>query len=418
MSALSGSYGWTDTLKSVQYGPGCTVTALPKLMHTLGVRKGLIVTGRSLYTKTDVVAKIKAILTALDAYAGVFTEIGEHTPVAGIDACIKVYNDSGADFIVAVGGGSPIDGAKNVRYRVMEQTGAAAPPPQIAIPTTLSAAEYSVRQRAAPVAGLTTRSRLMQAIQTTRASPSPHGLSSALTPLSGTKVVVEHQLLAPAGVILDAELTLATPSRLWISSGIRALDHSIGRHSTHTSPRTRPHSASESLYRPRVSHPGKILCYAALADLFTYLPISLRDPTNIEARQKLLVATWMSLWPTKWETANALGLSHALGHRLGATYGIAHGITSCLTLAPVVALQARIASPEDKACLARALFYLEEPGTGSVDGDVLKLSRLIAGLVETLGLTSTLSANNVPREDIPKLARGDVDVVQLLNGIY
>lgn len=51
MSALSGSYGWTDTLKSVQYGPGCAVTALPKLMHTLGVRKGLIVTGRSLYTK-------------------------------------------------------------------------------------------------------------------------------------------------------------------------------------------------------------------------------------------------------------------------------------------------------------------------------------------------------------------------------
>jgi alcohol dehydrogenase class IV len=94
--------------------------------------------------QTDVVSKVEEILKAHDAYAGVFTDFGEHTPVAGINACIKIYRDSGADFIVAVGGGSPIDGAKAVRYRIQEQTGAAAPPFQIAIPTTLSAAEYSV----------------------------------------------------------------------------------------------------------------------------------------------------------------------------------------------------------------------------------------------------------------------------------
>lgn len=92
------------------------------------------------------VNKVTEILKAHDAYAGVFTDIGEHTPVAGINACIKVFQDSGADFIVALGGGSPIDGAKAIRYRIQEQTGAAAPPFQIAIPTTLSAAEYSVRR--------------------------------------------------------------------------------------------------------------------------------------------------------------------------------------------------------------------------------------------------------------------------------
>ena len=44
----------------------------------------------------------------------------------------------------------------------------------------------------------------------------------------GTKTGVYGTQLAPAGIILDAELTLATPERLWLSTGIRALDHAIG----------------------------------------------------------------------------------------------------------------------------------------------------------------------------------------------
>ncbi|KAF8211613.1 alcohol dehydrogenase IV [Mycena galopus ATCC 62051] len=368
MSALSGSYGWTDTLKSVKYGPGCVATALPELIKLLGAKKALIVTGRSLATKTDVVKKIEEVLKAHDAFAGVFTDFGEHTPVAGINACIKMYQETGADVIVALGGGSPIDGAKATRFRIHEQTGEA-PPLQIAIPTTLSAAEYSI--------------------------------GAGYTDENGDKVAVSHQLLAPAGIILDAELTLPTPSRLWLSTGIRSLDHSV-----------------ESLYRPLVPHPVKMLCYAAMADLFKYLPISKADPNNVEARQKLLIAAWMSLWPTKFEKYSPLGMSHALGHRLGAKYGIPHGITSCLTLSPVVAIQSRVASKEDKEYLADTLFYLREPSTGSMEGDILKLSELIGGLVEQLGLKSTLSEYKVPREDFDKLAQGNDDVVKLLNGIY
>jgi alcohol dehydrogenase class IV len=54
-SSLQGSYSWTDTLKGVYYGPGSVVHALPKLLKTLGVRKALIVTGRSLYEKVSLV---------------------------------------------------------------------------------------------------------------------------------------------------------------------------------------------------------------------------------------------------------------------------------------------------------------------------------------------------------------------------
>jgi len=226
----------------------------------------------------------------------------------------------------------------------------------------------------------------------------------------GKKVAVSSQELAPAGIILDAELTLATPERLWLSTGLRAVDHAV-----------------ENLYRPPVPPPIKYLCYAALADLFKYLPLSKANPSAIDVRQKLQLASWMSLWPLKLEGYSAVGLSHALGHKLGATYSIPHGITSCLTLAPVVALKAEVASEEDKEWLAGALFYLHKPSTGSREGDVRELSAAINRLVADLGLTSTLSEYKVPREDVPKVAElavGSKDdptypkVVKLLEQLY
>jgi hypothetical protein len=50
-TSLQGSYAWTDTLKGVYYGPGSVATALPELLRILGVKRALVVTGRSLYSK-------------------------------------------------------------------------------------------------------------------------------------------------------------------------------------------------------------------------------------------------------------------------------------------------------------------------------------------------------------------------------
>ncbi|KAA1476790.1 iron-containing alcohol dehydrogenase [Dentipellis sp. KUC8613] len=373
---LQGFYSWVEPIKGIYYGPGSVATALPKLRAAIGGKKALVVTGHSLYHKTDVVKKVEAILRAEDAHGATFYEIGQHSPVAGIRAGIQAFKDCGADHIVAVGGGSPVDASKAMLYFLQQETGG----PylhQIAIPTTLSAAEYTI--------------------------------GAGYTDESGQKVAVSSPQLAPAGIILDAELTLSTPERLWLSTGLRAVDH-----------------ATENLYRDLVTPPMKVLCYQALHDLFEYLPKSKADPSDVEARQKLQVASWMSLWPMKLEKYSALGLSHALGHKLGAAYSIPHGITSCLTLAPVVRLKARIGSQEDKEWLAGALYHLREPSTGSLDGDVLRLADLIQGLVDGLGLKSTLTEYNVPREDVPKIAERALggkteihgDVVKVLEGLY
>ncbi|KAF8633424.1 hypothetical protein AX17_004595 [Amanita inopinata Kibby_2008] len=381
MSSLTSSetqfYGWTDTLKAVYYGPGSVKSALPKLLSTLKATRALVVTGRSLHEKTDVVQRIEAILKEHGAYGATFYEIGQHSPIAGVRNGVKAFKDNKCDIIVAVGGGSPIDASKAMLYFLQQETGGPTLP-QIAIPTTLSAAEYSI--------------------------------GAGYTNEDGHKIAVSSQELAPAGIILDAELTITTPEWLWLSTGIRALDHAV-----------------ENLYRPLVVEPLKVLCYAALADLFKYLPLCKANPQDVGIRQKLQIASWMSLWPAKREKYSALGLSHALGHKLGARYGIPHGITSCITLAPTVALKADIASQEDKECLAQALFYLREPPTGSLEGDVRRFASLIDGLVKNLGLESTLSEYKVPQGDITQIAAGALGseedphmgrVVELLEGSY
>jgi len=375
-SNLHGSYTYSDTLKGIYYGPACVHTALPRLLSVLGGSKAFVITGKSLREKTNVVTNVEQILKDNGAFAATFSEIGQHAPVQGIIRGIEAFRAAGADIIVSIGGGSPIDASKAIVYRLQQQSGGKFLN-HIAIPTTLSAAEYRG--------------------------------GAGYTDEQGNKVSVSDPMIAPAGVILDAELTLATPEELWLSTGIRALDHAV-----------------EGLYHPAMPYPLQVFCYAALSDLFKYLPKSKAQPGDLEARQKLLIAAWMSLWP-KTEKYGSLGLSHSLGHKLGATYGIPHGITSCLTLASVVGLKADVASPEDKAALAGALFYLREPTTGSVEGDVKRLGSKIDALVRGLGLHRTLAAYNVPKANLPTIAKlalaGDNSELQprveaLLDSIY
>ena len=94
--------------------------------------------------QTDVISKVESILKEHDAFGTTFFEIGEHSPISGIRKGAQKYKENGCECIVAVGGGSPIDASKAILYNIQKEFGGKTPP-QIAIPTTLSAAEYSVR---------------------------------------------------------------------------------------------------------------------------------------------------------------------------------------------------------------------------------------------------------------------------------
>ncbi|SNX85829.1 related to Lactaldehyde reductase [Melanopsichium pennsylvanicum] len=298
MVAPAGIYRNT-LLQAVHFGPGTISSSLPSAIETLNLKnkKAFILTGKSLATKTSVITNIQSILDSHGYYSGeTYYDIGEHAPVAGIREAVERIKKSNADVIVAVGGGSPIDAAKAVSfYRHQEEHGeqSARDPathpdlfiPTIAVPTTLSVAE-------------TTQNA---------------GFKSD----DGHKIGVSSRNLVPRAIIYDAELSLHTPEKLWLSTGIRALDHAV-----------------EYLYRPDTHPLVRSSVQSAIRELFTYLPLSKKDAKDVDVRQRLQLACFNSLWPEA--RMGALGLSHGLGHKLGATYGIGHGITSCITLGPTV----------------------------------------------------------------------------------
>ena len=86
---------------------------------------------------------MEKILLSQHAFGGTFFGIGQHAPIAGIRNGVQAFKDNGCDIIVSVGGGSPIDAAKAILHMISEETGGPVLP-HIAIPTTLSAAEYTV----------------------------------------------------------------------------------------------------------------------------------------------------------------------------------------------------------------------------------------------------------------------------------
>jgi alcohol dehydrogenase class IV len=329
----------------VVFGAGSLVR-LAGEVERIGGARALIITGSSLATKTDVVA---SVVEALGAYhAGTFDGIRQHAPGSGVVQATEAARAIAADVLVSVGGGSPIDATKAVALALAQESGAFMP--QIAIPTTLSAAEFS------HLVGVTNEER------------------RAKTGFADTRV-------APRSVILDARLTLATPLRLWLSSGIRSLDHAV-----------------ETLYAAGAHPINDVLALEAIRRLFAALPSCMEQPDDLEVRTELQLAAWMSFFG---EVNTPMGLSHNLGRRMGATYNVPHGITSCITLPHVMRHLAHEAAPQ-LAAIARVL-QLSDAGPGHIDAALIAADA-VSDLIGRLGLPRRLSDVGIGEDDLHDIA--------------
>ncbi|KAK9468425.1 dehydrogenase [Lipomyces arxii] len=354
-SMVAGAY-MPSVLKTVEYGVG-SLSKLPLVLDNLTCSRPFLVTGDSIKTKTPIIDDICKILAESErefTLTNVYSSIKQHAPIAEIQHALYLFEEAAADCIIAVGGGSPIDSAKILTHRYYETSGIRIP--VIAIPTTLSVAETT------PSAGYTNE--------------------------EGDKIALLDPYIAPRVIIYDASLLKYTPSRLLLSSGLRAVDH-----------------AFETLYHETVGEvPYKPLALSALADLFKYLPVYKADTSNLKVAQMLQTAAFQSLFP-RFTLTTGLGLSHSLGHALGAKYSIPHGITSCITLASVLHYKAE--NNEEAAFqLERALPVLEiakDPNSTSKQ-NAHKVADALDELVKSLGLATKISDYNVPADDADSIA--------------
>lgn len=344
---------WKPTqLRALYYGPDCVKHNILDTLPTKASRAFIIST--SSLTKGSLLSDLEKLLG--DRHAGTFSNIGQHAPVADLDkATEKVLADPDIDTVISVGGGSPIDSAKAISYRCHENNKKYLH--HITIPTTLSAAECTF------IAGYT--------------DP------------DGNKISVLGPELVPQVVFYDATYALATPPRLWLSTGLRAMDHAL-----------------ETLYHPTASEvPAKKSALGAIGDLFQYLRKYNEDNKSVDTITKLQLASYASLGFIGLNVKGGLGLSHALGYALGSPYSIPHGITSCLTLGHVVKLKAQ-ESQANAAEIARAAPYIGITKTGDDKKDADAVGQAVLDLVEQLGLKTSLKKDhNVGEDQVPVITK-------------
>lgn len=366
---------WKPTqLQQMWYGPNSVQKHLLETLPSPS-SKAFIITGNSLATKTSLIQQVEELL-GKERHAGTFSNIKEHAPVAQLDEATElVGKDPHIDTVISIGGGSPIDSAKAISYRLHEKTGKFLF--HISVPTTLSAGECTM------IAGYTKE--------------------------DGVKTGLVDTQLVPRVVIYDSKFALETPPRLWMSTALRALDHAV-----------------ETMYHPTATEmPARQMALNATSSLFIYLPKYKRDPKNEEYITNLQLAAFASLGFFGTNLKGGLGLSHTLGYALGSPYGIPHGITSCLTLGHVVRLKAE--DPASAMQIARMLPFIGQSRSGDNRADAERVGDAILQLVSNLGLATNLGQYKVGEGQVPvitKRATGSEDgelydkVSQLVRSLY
>ena len=258
----------------------------------LNAERVAVVTTRSLRDRLD----------RLPVRPACVVTITQHAPMTEIDAGAETAR--GADAIVSFGGGSAIDAAKIISVK-LDAT------PHTAVPTTLSVAELAA--------------------------------GAGFTNDAGDKAGMRDPRLMAEAVIYDPELALMTPMELWLSTGIRALDHAVEG------------------FLAEGEHPfNDVMALEAIRRLFDTLPRAKAAPEDVGVRAENQLAAWFSF---TLPGASAAGLSHVMGKQIGARYRIPHGVTSCLLLPHVMRYLApkmpeRIAalpSPDDVYSLIASL---------------------------------------------------------------
>lgn len=317
-----------------------------------------LVTTRSL-VKSRIAASVREALGA--RLVAESAAMRAHSPVEDVLALATLLRESRAELVVALGGGSVIDGAKVAclavwrgitdRAALIEAAvsrgaspgawdGAAPAPRLVAVPTTLSAAEF------APAAGYTDL-------------------------IEGRKHRALDPWMVPRAVLLDPAATLETPAELFLSSGIRALDHAAERWCA-----LEPAPFSDAVSRQ------------AMLMLAEGLPRVAEAAGDLRARALCQQAAWLSV-QGGWAGV-PVGASHGLGYILGAARGVPHGITSCLMLHAVMRWNAPVNAAR-QADIA-AIFGGTEAGPA--------IEEFVAGL----GLPTRLHQQGITEAEIAGLA--------------
>jgi maleylacetate reductase len=327
-------------LERVISGPG-KIATLGEELERRGLQRAIVVTGKSL-GNSPLLAQVTG--ASGSRCAAVFKGARQHVPRSVVGELEAEIARVGADSLISFGGGSPIDTCKVASFAFLTSRDLV----HIAIPTTLSAGEYT---HAGGVTDETTK----------------------------VKSGVSDPRLAPRTVLNDPALTLATPDWLWVATGMRALDHAI-----------------ETIYTPRHHPLSDALASKAIGLLVEHLKPSIKTSgdDSLAHRGYCQFAAWFSIYGSM---NTRFGISHLLGHQIGPRWDVPHGVTSCITLPNAMRFMAEIA-PERFGPIAEGLklpWDARNPKAGA-----LACADRTAEFIAGFDVPHSLKEAKVPRAEI------------------
>jgi len=328
----------------------------------LGARRALIVTDEGV-AQVGLLDRVLAGLAGDVEIAGVFTDVPPNSSLAVVEQGAEFARTQGADVLVALGGGSPIDTAKAMRILLTE-----------------GGHLYDYQGY-----NLLTRPLLpMVAIPTTAGTGSEVTAWAVIRDQTARlKLSFVSPFLAPDLAILDPELTRTLPPHLTAATGMDALVHAI-----------------ESFVGANANPINDSLALQAI-DMISN---SLRDATyqgdELEARGQMLVAACIAGIAFS-SGGGSLGLVHALSHAVGGAFDIHHGTANAIILPHGMSFNS-VAVPNRFARIARAM-GVNSGGRPEEDviADGIEAVRVLA---TDCGLPTRLRDIGVPKDALPALA--------------
>lgn len=253
-------------------------------------KKALIVTDKVMIDLGNC-AKVEAALKNEGIYYVIYSDItGEPTDVM-IDGGVKVYKENGCDFIVALGGGSPIDSMKAIAS-LIENDGSISDymgkvidvpvPPMVAIPTT---------------AGTGSEATQFTIITDTK---------------KDIKMLLKGAVLMPTLAIIDPQFTMTAPPKITAATGLDALCHAV-----------------EAYTSRKAQTLSDTFAVSAVKRIFKFLPVAFKDGKNEEARVEMSVAALEA--GIAFNNASVTVI-HGMSRPIGALFHVAHGLSNAMLM--------------------------------------------------------------------------------------
>ena len=357
MNALQSLRGNWNYPTAIRFGAG-RIAELPDACRELGVAKPLFITDKGL-SRLPVVTETLELLAAAGLPAALFADVRPNPTAADVEAGVAAYRAGGHDGVIAFGGGSGLDAAKAIALMIGQDR---------PIWDFEDREDWWTRVKVEGMAPVV-------AVPTTSGTGSEVGRASVITDESDhTKKIIFHPRMMPKLVIADPRLTVGLPPKITAAVGMDALSHNL------------------EAYCSPVYHPiAQGVALEAISLIKQWLPVAVRDGTNIEARSHMMAAS--SMGATAFQ--KGLGAMHSLSHPCGALLDSHHGLTIGIVMPYVLAFN-RPAIDARMTALARYL-DLPSPSFQAVLDWVLALR-------QEIGIPHRLDAIGVTREIAPRLA--------------